>query len=196
MSRRNVFAVSLLLLSIFSLNSTAANAAPSELFGTSLIADIAEKVSPAVVAIESVQYVRARRRAGSGDPFLDQFFGHLFDDDFMGHNNVIPKRGNGSGVLISPDGHLLTNEHVIADADEIQVKLNNGKSFKATIIGKDTLTDLAVLKIEADNAAAHTHWRLFNHAGWRMGYRHRQPIWPWHDRYHRRYFGDQPRSFG
>jgi len=156
MSRRNVFfAVSLLLLSIFSLNSTAANAAPSELFGTSLIADIAEKVSPAVVAIESVQYVRARRRAGSGDPFLDQFFGHLFDDDFMGHNNVIPKRGNGSGVLISPDGHLLTNEHVIADADEIQVKLNNGKSFKATIIGKDTLTDLAVLKIEADNALPH-----------------------------------------
>ncbi len=156
MNRRNVFfAVSLLLLIIFSLNSTAANAAPSELFGTSLIADIAEKVSPAVVAIESVQYVRARRRAGSGDPFLDQFFGHLFDDDFMGHNNVIPKRGNGSGVLISPDGHLLTNEHVIADADEIQVKLNNGKSFKATIIGKDTLTDLAVLKIEADNALPH-----------------------------------------
>ncbi|HOI92639.1 MAG TPA: trypsin-like peptidase domain-containing protein, partial [Candidatus Rifleibacterium sp.] len=98
---------------------------------------------------------RARRRAGSGDPFLDQFFGHLFDDDFMGHNNVIPKRGNGSGVLISPEGHLLTNEHVIADADEIQVKLNNGKSFKATIIGKDTLTDLAVLKIEADNALPH-----------------------------------------
>lgn len=156
MNRRNVFfAVSLLLLIIFSLNSTAANAAPSELFGTSLIADIAEKVSPAVVAIESVQYVRARRRAGSGDPFLDQFFGHLFDDDFMGHNNVIPKRGNGSGVLISPEGHLLTNEHVIADADEIQVKLNNGKSFKATIIGKDTLTDLAVLKIEADNALPH-----------------------------------------
>ncbi len=156
MNRRNVFfAVSLLLLIIFSLNSTAANAAPSELFGTSLIADIAEKVSPAVVAIESVQYVRARRRAGSGDPFLDQFFGHLFDDDFMGHNNVIPKRGNGSGVLISPEGHLLTNEHVIADADEIQVKLNNGKSFKATIIGKDTLTDLAVLKIEADTALPH-----------------------------------------
>ena len=64
-------------------------AAPAELFGTSLIADIAERVSPAVVAIESVQYVRARRRGGSGDPFFDRFFGHLFDDDFMGHNNVI-----------------------------------------------------------------------------------------------------------
>lgn len=156
MSRRKAFfAVSLFFAILFSLGSTAANAAPAELFGTSLIADIAEKVSPAVVAIESVQYVRARRRTGSGDPFLDQFFGHLFDDDFMGHNNVIPKRGNGSGVLISPEGHLLTNEHVIADADEIQVKLNNGKTFKATIIGKDTLTDLAVLKIEADTALPH-----------------------------------------
>ncbi|HNX77378.1 MAG TPA: trypsin-like peptidase domain-containing protein [Candidatus Rifleibacterium sp.] len=130
-------------------------AAPAELFGTSLIADIAERVSPAVVAIESLQYVRARRRTGSGDPFFDQFFGHLFDDDFSGHNNVIPKRGNGSGVIISPEGHLLTNEHVIADADEILVNLGNGKTLKASIIGKDTLTDLAVLKIDSDTALPH-----------------------------------------
>ena len=153
--RKAFFAVSLCFAIIFSLGPNVANAAPTELFGTSLVADIAEKVSPAVVAIESVQYVKARRRAGSGDPFFDQFFGHLFDDDFTGQNNVIPKRGSGSGVLISPEGHLLTNEHVIADADEIQVKLNNGKSLKATIIGKDTLTDLAVLKIEADTALPH-----------------------------------------
>lgn len=153
--RKAFFAVSLCFAIIFSLGPNAVNAAPTELFGTSLVADIAEKVSPAVVAIESVQYVKARRRAGSGDPFFDQFFGHLFDDDFTGQNNVIPKRGSGSGVLISPEGHLLTNEHVIADADEIQVKLNNGKSLKATIIGKDTLTDLAVLKIEADTALPH-----------------------------------------
>ncbi len=130
-------------------------AAPAELFGTSLIADIAERVSPAVVAIESVQYVRARQRPGSGDPFFDQFFGHLFDEDFIGHNNVIPRKGNGSGVLISPEGHLLTNEHVIADADEIMVNMGNGKTFKASVIGKDTLTDLAVLKIDADYALPH-----------------------------------------
>ena len=130
-------------------------AAPAELFGTSLIADIAERVSPAVVAIESVQYVRARRRGGSGDPFFDRFFGHLFDDDFMGHNNVIPRRGNGSGVLISPEGHLLTNEHVIAGADEIQVKLGSDKTFKASVIGKDALTDLAVLKIESKTSLPH-----------------------------------------
>lgn len=145
-----------LIFTVFLLFASAsANAAPAELFGTSLIADIAERASPAVVAIESVQYVRARRRGGSGDPFFDRFFGHLFDDDFMGHNNVIPRKGNGSGVLISPEGHLLTNEHVISDADEIQVKLGTGKTFKATVIGKDALTDLAVLKIEGKTVFPH-----------------------------------------
>jgi len=144
--------LSLLLLIVL---ITPAQAAPPELFGTSLIADIAERVSPAVVAIESVHYVRARRRSGFGDPFLDRFFGHLFEDDFMGFNNVIPRRGNGSGVLISPEGHLLTNEHVIAGADEILVKLTSGKEYKARVIGKDMRTDLAVLKIDAEEVLPH-----------------------------------------
>lgn len=144
-----------LLLLIFILLANSLWSAPAELFGTSLIADIAEKVSPAVVAIESVHYVRARRRFGSGDPLLDQFFGHLFDDQFMGHNNVIPQRGNGSGVIISPQGHLLTNEHVISGADEILVKLNDGTRAQAKLIGKDTRTDLAVLKIEHEKTLPH-----------------------------------------
>lgn len=121
----------------------------NELFGTSLIADIAEKVSPAVVAIESVQYVR-HRGFGSGDPFLDQFFGHLFEDDFSGFNNVIPQKGNGSGVIISADGHLLTNEHVISGADEVLVRLKDGRKAKARLIGKDAKSDLAVLKIDGE----------------------------------------------
>lgn len=130
--------------------SGAVQAGPAnELFGTSLIADIAERVSPAVVAIESVQYVR-RRGFGSGDRFLDQFFSHLFEDDFSGFNNVIPQKGNGSGVIISADGHLLTNEHVIAGADEVLVKLKDGRTVKARLIGKDANSDLAVLKIDGE----------------------------------------------
>jgi len=125
--------------------------AAGDLFGTSLIADIAERVSPAVVAIESVQYVR-QGRFGSGDPFFDQFFGHLFDDDFSGLNNVIPQKGNGSGVIISADGHLLTNEHVVAGADEVLVKLKDGRKVKAAIVGKDATSDLAVLKIDGEAA--------------------------------------------
>ena len=68
---------------------------------------------------------------------------------------LFPQKGNGSGVLISPDGHLLTNEHVIAGADEIKVLLNNGKKVKAKLIGKDVRTDLAVLKINVDYNLPH-----------------------------------------
>ena len=111
-------------------------AAPAELFGTTLIADISERVSPAVVAIESIHYVRTRRLYGSGDPFFDRFFSHLFDDDFNGSNNVIPQKGSGSGVIISDDGYLLTNEHVISSADELLVIFGDGRSFKAQIVGE------------------------------------------------------------
>lgn len=151
---KNFINATVLLMLIFLFTHSVQSASP-ELFGTSLIADIAERASPAVVAIESVHYVRARRRSDFGDPFLDRVFGHLFEDNFMGLNNVIPRRGNGSGVFISPEGHLLTNEHVIAGADEILVKLPSGKSYKARLIGKDMRTDLAVLKVDAEEVLPH-----------------------------------------
>lgn len=140
--------ISLLFLFLF-LCINNVYAAPAELFGTTLIADLSEQVSPAVVAIESIHYVRTRTLYGSGDPFFDRFFSHLFDDDFNGSNNVIPQKGSGSGVIISEDGYLLTNEHVISSADEILVKFGDGRSFKAKIVGKDKTSDLAVLKIES-----------------------------------------------
>ena len=132
-------------------------AAPGELFGTSLIADISENVSPSVVAIESIHYVRTRTLYGSGDPFFDRFFSHLFDDDFRGSNNVIPQKGSGSGVIISEDGYLLTNEHVVSSADEILVKFGDGRSFKAKIVGKDKTSDLAVLKIDSQDKLSYVN---------------------------------------
>lgn len=135
------------LISSFTGPSTVASA-PAELFGTNLIADIAERVSPAVVAIESVHYIRRRTSRGTGDLFFDRLFGYLFEEDFRGHNNVIPKKGSGSGVIISPDGHLLTNEHVITGADEIIVRLDSKETVKAKVIGQDPQSDLAVLKID------------------------------------------------
>ncbi len=137
--------------------NTILNAAPAELFGTSLIADISEQVSPAVVAIESIHYVRTRTYYGSGDPFFDKFFSHLFDDDFRGSNNVIPQKGSGSGVIISDDGYLLTNEHVITSADEILVKFGDGKSYKAKVVGKDKTSDLAVLKIDTKDKLSYVN---------------------------------------
>lgn len=153
MKTNTVIISTIMLLALFSGVPNCANS--TELFGTTLVADIAQEVSPSVVAIESVNYVRARRRRGFSDPFFDRIFGHLFEDDFFGFNNVIPRRGNGSGVLISPDGHLLTNEHVIADADEIVVILNNGEKVKAEVIGMDSRSDLAVLKVDVKMPLPH-----------------------------------------
>ena len=147
----------ILFLFFISLFNSEVKAAPAELFGTSLIADISEQVSPAVVAIESIHYVRTRTLYGSGDPFFDRFFSHLFDDDFSGSNNVIPQKGSGSGVIISDDGYLLTNEHVISTADEILVKFGDGRSFKAKIVGKDKTSDLAVLKIESKDKLSYVN---------------------------------------
>jgi serine protease Do len=140
-------ALLLVVVGLLLLSSPGWGAPAGELFGTSLIADIAERVSPAVVSIEAIQYVQQRRYRGSGDPFFDQFFGHLFDDDTGYSNNVIPRRGKGSGVIIDAAGHVLTNQHVINAADEIQIVLNTGKKLKAEIVGQDQRSDLAVLKI-------------------------------------------------
>ncbi len=129
-------------------NAAIAAAPAGELFGTTLIADIAARVSPAVVAIDSIQYVRARRSRGFGDPFFDEVFKHFFDDEMGYSNNVIPRRGSGSGVIVDQQGHILTNQHVISGADEIIVTLSSGKKIKAQVVGQDAQSDLAVLKAE------------------------------------------------
>lgn len=109
-----------------------------------------KKSTPAVVQIyaaESVEQARARqmerRRNGS---FFD-FFG----DDFFGYGSSRPKNGSGSGVIMSEDGYIITNNHVVGFADNIKVTLENGKEYKAEKVGVDPITDLAVVKIEARN---------------------------------------------
>ena len=108
------------------------------------------KSTPAVVQIyaaESAEQARARnmerRRSGS---FFD-FFG----DDFFGYGSSRPKNGSGSGVIMSKDGYIITNNHVVGFADNIKVTLENGKEYKAEKVGVDPITDLAVVKIEANN---------------------------------------------
>lgn len=109
-----------------------------------------EKVTPAVVHIkasESQAMAKQRyeeRRNRRNSPF--DFFGF---DDFLG--GFQPRDGTGSGVIISNDGYIVTNNHVIDGADIINVSLTDKRTFKATLIGKDPSTDLALLKIEADD---------------------------------------------
>lgn len=109
----------------------------------------ATTATPAVVHIKTrtkAKQVTAQQRPRS--PFSD-FFGDDFGDFFGGGPRVTPEqRASGSGVIITQDGYIVTNNHVINGADEINVTLANKKSYKATLIGSDPSTDLAVIKIE------------------------------------------------
>jgi serine protease DegQ len=99
----------------------------------------AKKASPAVVSINTSK--AARRSPRSDDPWFRFFFGDQGDQ---------PQIGLGSGVIVSTDGYILTNNHVVEGADEIDVTLNDSRHARGKVIGTDPDTDLAVLKIELD----------------------------------------------
>ena len=99
----------------------------------------AQKASAAVVSINTSK--AARKTPGNKDPWFRFFFGDQDND---------PQVGLGSGVIVSPNGYILTNNHVVEGADDIEVILNDGRQGRAKVIGTDPDSDLAVLKIELD----------------------------------------------
>jgi Do/DeqQ family serine protease len=93
-----------------------------------------------------------RKRSVLEDLFGDDFFGDEFQGGGGGRKYYVPgQMASGSGVLISDDGYIITNNHVVDDADEITVTLNDYKNYKAKVIGTDPNTDLAVIKVDAKN---------------------------------------------
>jgi serine protease Do/serine protease DegQ len=105
-------------------------------------ADIVEPVQKAVVSIYSTKIVKQR----VANPLLRQFFGDAAPEQ----ERDSKQEGLGSGVIISADGYILTNNHVIEGADELKVALTDDREFTAKVIGTDPKTDVAVIKIEAD----------------------------------------------
>ena len=99
----------------------------------------ARKASPAVVSINTS---KAARKSRSNDPWFEFFFGDQANNQ--------AQVGLGSGVIVSPDGFILTNNHVVEGADEIEVTLTDSRHAKAKVIGTDPDTDLAILKIDLD----------------------------------------------
>lgn len=116
----------------------------------SSFSEIAEKAGPSVVNISTVKI--EKRQA---DPYYDRFFNDPFLQEFFGvppqgnQDRSIQRRSLGSGFIVSEDGYIMTNNHVVGGADEITVKLFNDKEYKAKLIGVDKETDIAVIKIEA-----------------------------------------------
>ena len=118
--------------------------------------DLAEDASPAVVNITSTRTVSQRDSYGRGfgDPRYDEFFERFFGQQprpSVPRENSRPVVSTGSGFIISSDGYLLTNNHVVEDADEVKVSLGDRREYKAEIIGTDPRSDVAVLKIDAED---------------------------------------------
>ncbi|MDA8774069.1 Do family serine endopeptidase [Chlamydiia bacterium] len=120
-------------------------------------ADLVEDLTPSVVNISSVQTIKNQPRQVpqfNGSPF-DEFFNDFFNNQLPNQQAPQPQRGSlGSGFIYKSNGYIVTNYHVIKDADEITVVLHNEESYVATIVGKDKDMDLAVLKIDAANLKA------------------------------------------
>ena len=130
---------------IIALQEAAAPAEPAAAGAAkaSSYAEAARKALPSVVHIYTSKEVKTPRHPFAEDPVFRYFFG----DRFGG-----PQRqsGLGSGVIVSPDGYILTNNHVVENMDEIEVATNDGRRFSARVVGLDPETDLAVLQVKAD----------------------------------------------
>ena len=156
-SRIKIAIFLLIIFSMASISHPALAQAPSLLKQLDeAFVQVAEKVTPAVVNISSTKKAPVRT---SGD--LEPFFKNFPYRDFFGDQGPSPFRENphgrggptqvamGSGVIISPDGIILTNAHVVKDMEEIKVTLVGKKSYKAKVLGIDPQSDIAVIKIEA-----------------------------------------------
>src|SRR5215510_12219824 len=125
-------------------------ARPAERAGAVLsYADVVSGVAPAVVTIRSQRVVRAPRQFPFfNDPFFRDFFGDRYGAPAPRQQI---QRGLGSGVIITKDGYILTNHHVVDGAEEIRVEMPNNRGYDAKVIGDDPRSDLAVLKIGAND---------------------------------------------
>jgi len=110
-----------------------------------IITETVKKVSPAVVGINVTEIRQYRDPFGSffDDPFFKQFFNNRSYSEKV--------KGLGSGFIISPDGYIVTNDHVAGNATEITVTMTNGKHYKAKVVGSDPITDICLLKVDASD---------------------------------------------
>jgi serine protease Do len=150
-SIRNALRSSTLLALVLGFGLSVAPVYQAQAFGApESFAELADKISPAVVNITTSAVIAApvdgMPMVPEGSPFQDFF------DDFGGPGQGGPQRSEalGSGFVISEDGYIVTNNHVIEGADEIEIEFFSGERLKAKLVGTDPKTDIALLKVESD----------------------------------------------
>jgi len=140
------------------------------------VADLVEQQGPAVVNVSTTKLVKRNGQAApfvipGGDEQLQEFLRRFFPPNAQGGPRgpvqEMPTRGEGSGFIVSADGYILTNAHVVSGADEVTVKLIDKRRFTAKVIGADTRTDVAVLKITSPSRLPIV--KLGDPAGLRVG---------------------------
>jgi serine protease Do len=129
------------------------------------ISRLVRQLKPAVVNVYTTQVVKPKvekreRRRRFHDPFFEKFFGgegpfDLFERFFEFPQREFKRNSLGSGFIVSADGHILTNHHVVEDASEIEVKLADERTFDAEVIGSDKKTDIALLRVKPDDKLPH-----------------------------------------
>jgi serine protease Do len=133
--------------------------------GTVNFADVAERLNPAVVNIDATARGRRMARRVDGQPPRPEMFQDPYEPRRSPGN--APRRGTGTGFFIDAAGHILTNHHVIEGAERITVKLSDGRSFRASVVGSDPDTDIALMKVDA--TASLPHANLGNSDSLRVG---------------------------
>ena len=124
------------------------NGAPSPAPATNSYGDAVQRASPSVVNISSTKQIRSPRHPLLNDPIFRRFFGDQLSDDTQRASSL------GSGVIVNATGYVLTNNHVVEAADEIEVALADGKKLLAKVVGNDPETDLAVLRLDSEDLPA------------------------------------------
>jgi serine protease Do len=134
------------------------------------LAPLVERVTPAVVniSVELKEQAAVQGEGNTGDegasPFgpggtpFDQFLKRFFEQPFQFHNPAEKVMALGSGFIIDPSGHIVTNNHVVANADKVTVLFQDGSRHNAKVIGRDQKTDIALLKIDTDQKLPYVNW--------------------------------------
>ncbi|NJL53492.1 MAG: serine protease, partial [Hydrococcus sp. SU_1_0] len=116
------------------------------------VSQVVSRVGNSVVRIDASRKVATNVPASFNDPFFKEFFGSQMPNI----PNEQIQRGMGSGFVVSSDGLILTNAHVVEGSDQVKVTLKDGKTYQGKVMGTDSLTDVAVIKIDAMNLPAVT----------------------------------------